>query len=93
MCGCITHRATGPDLVDSAYLMREPERTLCFSFAPALKAEAQYDRRGCTHTRRQSHVLRNCCDKQQCSCSSPDFQITKHRLAPGRSDATRKVQR
>ena len=44
MCGCFTRRATAPDLVDSATLMREPERTVPFSFAPTSQPKAQYDR-------------------------------------------------
>jgi hypothetical protein len=92
MCGCFTHRATASDLVDRANLMREPERTVLFSFAPTSQPKAQYDRRLHLYTQR-SHFLRNCCAKLQGQRGSPDFQITKHCHARGRLVACRKVQR
>jgi hypothetical protein len=45
MCGCFTHRATAPDLVDRATLMREPERIVRFVFAPTSQPRAQRDQR------------------------------------------------
>jgi hypothetical protein len=45
MRGCFTHRATAPDLVDRATLMRGPERTVPFSFAPTSQPRAQCDQR------------------------------------------------
>ena len=92
MCGCFTHRATASDLVDRANLMREPERTVLFSFAPRSQPKAQYDRR--LHPYHAAvacppELLR----KTQGQRGSPDFQITKHCPARGRLVACRRVQR
>ncbi len=92
MRGCFTHRATAPDLVDRASLMREPERTVLYSFALTSHPESQSDRR-----LRPYHVaLAHPPELLSKVAGSPRFarfRITKHCLARGRLVACRKVQR